>query len=397
MCQKLCENFIKKHKIPGMSIAVSKDGKSVWKEGFGLKDVENQVKCNEEASMLISSISKPLVALVLMHLWQSKLVYLDEDIRNYVPEFPIKEFDGKKVVITLRQLLSHYSGLRHYKNSKETRISRSYDDVIESLDLFKNDDLVAEPGTKFNYSTYAYTLISCVMERASKMKFLDLMKSYFEKIGLNETYADEVDVIINNRSRYYRYKNGVLQNAPFVNCSYKWAGGGFTSTVTDLTIFANFMLFLFQDLHKNPKNSQLFYETVKLMWTPIKSIQKNNLQKGYGLGWRIEYCSNTNGYNTTIYHTGSGSGNSCVLLMKIKNDFNLFEFCQNHKNTDYRPIKNTDEEEDIKNFKSQPSNVDESTSQSIKGITVAILTNLSDVNLVSLAKDISSAFNDFSD
>lgn len=57
-------------------------------------------------------------------------------------------------------------------------------------------------GTKFNYSTYAYTLISCVMERASKMKFLDLMKSYFEKIGLNETYADEVDVIINNRSRY---------------------------------------------------------------------------------------------------------------------------------------------------------------------------------------------------
>lgn len=69
--------------------------------------------------MLISSISKPLVALVLMHLWQSKLVYLDEDIRNYVPEFPIKEFDGKKVLNLISKpiftFFSHFVGCYYFK------------------------------------------------------------------------------------------------------------------------------------------------------------------------------------------------------------------------------------------------------------------------------------------
>ena len=111
--------------IPGAVVAVMKDGKLVWSEGIGYADVENDVPCTSETSMRIASISKPLTTVALMQLWQKGQVDLDAPIQNYVPEFPEKEFDREKVVITTRQLLSHLSGIRHYsKVQKDGKLNR---------------------------------------------------------------------------------------------------------------------------------------------------------------------------------------------------------------------------------------------------------------------------------
>ena len=100
--------------IPGAVVAVVKDGQLVWSEGLGYADVENEVPCTPDTSMRIASISKPLTAIALLQLWQRGKVDLDAPIQKYVPEFPVKEYDGEKVKITTRQLLSHTAGIRHY-------------------------------------------------------------------------------------------------------------------------------------------------------------------------------------------------------------------------------------------------------------------------------------------
>lgn len=105
--------------IPGAVVAVMKDGKLIWSEGMGYADVENDVPCKPNTLMRIASISKPLTAVALFQLWQKGLVNLDAPIQKYVPEFPEKEYKGEKVTISLRQLLSHSAGIRHYSKTKE--------------------------------------------------------------------------------------------------------------------------------------------------------------------------------------------------------------------------------------------------------------------------------------
>lgn len=104
--------------IPGAVVAVMKDSQLVWSEGMGYADVENDVLCTPEHSMRIASISKPLTVVALLQLWEQGLIDLDAPVQKYVPEFPEKEHDGRKTVITTRQLLSHVAGIRHYSKKE---------------------------------------------------------------------------------------------------------------------------------------------------------------------------------------------------------------------------------------------------------------------------------------
>ena len=100
--------------IPGAVLAVSKDGKLVCSVGLGYSDVENGVPCSPLTVMRVASISKAMSAVALMQLWEKGKVDLDAPIQKYVPYFPEKEFEGKPVTITTRQLLTHTAGIRHY-------------------------------------------------------------------------------------------------------------------------------------------------------------------------------------------------------------------------------------------------------------------------------------------
>ena len=112
--RELIQRMMLEQGIPGAQIAVSKNGCLVWSEGLGLADVENSVPCSPDSVMRIASISKPLTTVGLLQLWEKGLVDLDAPIQKYVPSFPEKKYDGEKVVITIRQLLAHLSGVRHY-------------------------------------------------------------------------------------------------------------------------------------------------------------------------------------------------------------------------------------------------------------------------------------------
>ena len=244
---------------PGMTVAISVNGKQVWQHGFGYSDLENRLLAGTGCIMRIASISKPLTMAVLAKLWEEGKVDLEANVREYVPDWPVKMVDGKEVELTVRQLCCHLSGVRHYDRKEdegkekeefqkeEYYIKEHFSTTDESVALFKDDALLSAPGQEFHYTTHGFTLLAKVIEKVTGEPFDKYMQAQFKELGLSNTFLDLNDPLIQNRARYYvRDKHHKLKNAPYVDNSYKWAGGGFLSSVGDMLRFGSMMLYSFQ-------------------------------------------------------------------------------------------------------------------------------------------------------
>ncbi|XP_037624403.1 serine beta-lactamase-like protein LACTB, mitochondrial isoform X1 [Sebastes umbrosus] len=365
---------------PGVVVGVSVDGAQVWSEGIGYADLENRVPCSPATVMRIASISKPLTSAAAARLCEEGKLELDVPVQKYVPEFPQKQFDGQDVTITPRMLLSHLSGIRHYekdakkvkedkekakrllkpekkedvKSSSENKdkpateqnakdkeatqtqkkkefeheeyyLKDNFESVIQALDLFKDDPLIFKPDTTFLYSTLAFTLLSAAVERAAGQRFLDVMTNMFHELGMLNTVPDENDPIIYRRSRFYHLnKRGRVVNCPYVDNSYKWAGGGFLSTVGDLLLFGNALLYSYQVAHLKDTEGLLpgFLkpQTAIDLWAPVNRTEASWDKDGlYAQAWLVveklqKYgqCRKRRHY---VSHTGGAVGASSVLLV----------------------------------------------------------------------------------
>ncbi|XP_076065583.1 serine beta-lactamase-like protein LACTB, mitochondrial [Oratosquilla oratoria] len=213
-------------------------------------------------------------------------------------------------------------------DSKEYFIKEEFKDIESALKLFQDDDLFFKPGTGYLYTTHGWTLISAVVEGAAEKPFTEVMCKLFHDLGLNNTYLDQHRPIIFNRARYYiRNKHNRLINAPYVDNSYKWAGGGFLSTVGDLTKFGNAVLYSYQrkEDSKDLLLGILKASTVKEMWKPTEGTKMDWDQDGsYGLGWGVveEKCKHgfCRACRHYVSHTGGAIGASSVLLILPSND-----------------------------------------------------------------------------
>ena len=258
--------------IPGLSVAVVTDHKLRWSTGYGLADVENYVPAKASTAYRLGSISKPITASAVMQLVERGKLDLDAPIQKYCPAFPQKQWP-----VTARLLLGHLAGVRHYKDETEFGSTRHYNSVVEGLEMFKNDPLLFEPGTKYNYTTHGFAVLGCAVEGASGMSFSDYVReNVFNPAGMDRIRVDNVADIIPNRAQgYVKSKSGELQNSGLADTSYKIPGGGFISTVDDLAKFAIAM----------QTGALLKKETVDLMWTSQKT--RDSKATEYGMGWGV--------------------------------------------------------------------------------------------------------------
>jgi len=262
--------LLKTSHAPGIAVSVGIEDRIVWSEGLGFADLEQRVPVNSaKTKFRIGSVSKTMTAVAIGKLFEQGLLDLDVPVQHYVPTFPQKRFP-----ISTRQLAGHLAGIRHYKGD-EFLNAKHYPNVLSGLEFFKNDPLLFEPGEKYAYSSYAWNLISAVVESAADQDFLSYMRdSIFIPMGMVSTIADQVDSLILYRSRYYNLKKDSTQiNSPWVDNSYKWAGGGFLSTADDLVRLG------FAHLD----SGFLTQETIELLWSSQEtdSGEKTN----YGIGW----------------------------------------------------------------------------------------------------------------
>ena len=309
--EQMIQVEMQKSGAPGVAVAIEQDGKIVFAKGFGFADVENKVSFTPQTVSRIGSISKTFTALAVLQLVEEGKIKLDDEVQVYVPSFP-----KKSAPITIRQLLGHQGGIRHYKGA-ETLSAKHYDSVEAALEIFKDDPLVAEPGTKFSYTSYGYNLLSRVVEAASGMSFGDyLQQRIFTPLGLKQTYLDEPARLIPNRARNYtRRQNGPVQNAQAVDQSNKWGGGGLVSTVEDLVHYGN----------SYDNNQLLKADSIQLMFTPQKT--SDGKPTSYGMGWmsaveegrrRIEHTGGSIGASSAL---AKYPGERTTIAVLVNNDF----------------------------------------------------------------------------
>ena len=207
-CRNLVQSYMLRYGVPGAVVAVAVNGRVVWSEGIGLADVENNVPCSKDTVMRIASISKSLTAVAVAKAWQQGKLDLDAPIQTYVPAFPEKSIGSVPVTITLRHLLSHMAGIRHYGSdkefdNKEYYIKKHYKTINDSLQLFSNDELLSVPGTSFHYTTHGWTLISAALEAAMGRPFLRVIREeVLQPLHMSSTTEELHCPLLQNRGRY---------------------------------------------------------------------------------------------------------------------------------------------------------------------------------------------------
>ncbi len=294
--RELLQQDLAEKRYPGIAVAVSVDGRTVLSEGFGYADLEHRVPMTPSVKFRVGSIAKPMTAATVATLYQQERIDLDASIERYVPTFPRKAHP-----ITARQLGGHLAGIRHYQGD-ENFIRDPYPTVLDALAIFADDPLLHEPGTAFSYTSHGFNLLSAVVEGASGSDFLGYIREVvFRPLGMNDTVADFVTSIIPHRAGFYvRDDNGELVNAPFVNNSYKWAGGGFLSTTEDVLRFGNAHL----------GDGYLSHDARHLLFTEQKT--RDGEPVGYGFGWFIGV--DPDGRRLWSHAGGSVGGTSLLII-----------------------------------------------------------------------------------
>ncbi len=288
------EAYRAEHALPAVSAAIGRDGEVVWAGAVGFADLEAETPATAETRFRIGSVSKTLTAALVGRLLERGALDLDRPVREWLPDYPEKRWP-----MTPRQLGGHLAGVRHYAPG-EFLWTRHYDSVREGLEMFEDDPLRFEPGTRYAYSSHGYNLLSAVLEVAGGDDFLTLMqREVFDPLDLERTVADHADREIEGRAGFYHLVGGAPRRAPDVDLSHKWAGGGFLSTPTDLVRFGRAWL----------ADDYLSAETRRALWTSQRT--SDGKETGYGIGWRARRTSD----GLLVGHGGGSVGGRTEFLV----------------------------------------------------------------------------------
>ena len=157
----IVQRLMAKRHIPGVSVAVVKDGKVVLAKGYGLASVELGVPATADTVYQLASVTKTFTATAIMMLAREGKLSLDDRITERLPDLPKAWHD-----VTVRHLLSHTSGIKSYTSVKDFHKSTRKDFARrEILDLVAKEPLEFKPGEKWNYTNTGYFLLGMLIEK----------------------------------------------------------------------------------------------------------------------------------------------------------------------------------------------------------------------------------------
>lgn len=263
--------------LPGLSVAVGVGGNIVWAEGFGWADMEKRVPVSPGMRFRIGHASKSLTSAAVGLLLEKGRLHLEEEIQTYVAEFPRKQWP-----VTLRQLMGHVAGVRHYESEQDSTPIAHCDRATEGLKRFADQPLRFEPDTQYGYSTFGWVLVSAAVEAATNEPLSAFMAAQvFKPLGMSATRFDSPTEPIQDRVTFYQRRftgdagEGVVP-ATTVDYSCFAGAGAILSTPSDLVRFGMAI-----------NGGKLLHpDTVKKLQTP--QLLTSGKETEYGLGWMVE-------------------------------------------------------------------------------------------------------------
>ena len=338
----VAEAFLQQTKIPGFSIAISKNDEILYAKGFGYATIEQHIKMETTTLMRTASVAKVITATAIGKLVSEGKIDLDAPIKKYIPYI-----DKKYADITSRQLAGHTSGLAHRPKGNSYK-KKQYHTIEETVNLIKTP-LLFDPDTDYKYSTHAFNLLAAVIEGASGKSYIDYMDNHvFKPLQMTQTVSENIKKLSKKHASLYYLKDEKLHKEKITNASYKLPGAGFRSTPIDLV-----------KMMTGYTNGFISKEVVQEMF---KSHQlKNNKKTNVGIVWRSSYDAFG---NKVLEHAGSWRGARTVIVHYPKEQLNIaiminadcpifieetaHNFAQLFRNTKKKQIISDDIKENIK-------------------------------------------------
>ena len=287
---------MEEYNIPGVSIAIAKDGKLVYAKGFGIANSVSETKVTINTLFQAGSISKPLAALAALKLVEEGKIDLDTDVNNYLKTWKIPENEfTKDEKVTLRRILTHTAGITVH-GFPGYKPKDKFPSTIDVLKGKGNTDAVtvnAIPGSSWRYSGGGYTVMQQIVKDVSGVELDEFMKiNIFPALDMREsTFQQPIDEsksaiasgAYNGRGELYK---GVWHNYPEI------AAAGLWTTPSDLIKYCLHI----QNIYNDKIEGVLTKEVVIEMLTP----HKNN----WGLGPQLK----NKGAFSLFEHGGKNAG-----------------------------------------------------------------------------------------
>jgi len=274
--------------IPGLTLLVSKNGRPIRTEGYGLSNLELHVPAKPDTIFESGSVGKQFTATAIMLLVEEEKVRLDDPITRYFPQAPATWSQ-----VTVRELLSHTAGFTDYPADFDEQ--KNYTET-ELLQLVEALPLAYPPGTNWSYSNLGYLTLGILIHKVTGQFYGDfLQERIFRPLGMSTARIINEADIIPNRSAGYRLVKGEWKNQEWVSPSLNTtADGSLYFSILDL---AKWDAALYTDrLLKQASLTQ--------MWTvaPLRDGKEN--AGHYGYGWFIGFQDG----HRVIEHEGSWQG-----------------------------------------------------------------------------------------
>lgn len=282
---------MKKKQVPGMSLAIVKNGEIVKAKGYGLANIELNVSATSNTVYQSGSIAKQFTATLIMMLVEEGKLQLSDKINQYINNTP-KIWEN----ITIYHLLTHTSGLKNYdleNNDLKFNFSQNYSDE-ELIHMAASLPLEFEPGEKWKYCNTGYILLGIIINKISGKHWGDLAEEYiFKPLDMKTARIISEEDIILNRAAGYRLIKGEIKNQEYVSPSLnRTADGSLYLTVLDLAKWDKALY----------EGKLLKQSSLQQMWTPVKL--KNCEVVQYGFGWKFGKLNN----HPVIFHSGAWQG-----------------------------------------------------------------------------------------
>ncbi|WP_255474374.1 serine hydrolase domain-containing protein [Pontibacter qinzhouensis] len=287
------------------TVLVTKYDKVIYKGAFGYADFGRKDTLTTETAFQLASVSKQFTAMAVMMLQEQGELSYEDSVQQYIPDFPYKG-------ITIRQLLTHRSGLPNYtyfsdKLWPDRKEPITNQDVL-NLMVLHQPKIHYKPDTHFEYSNTGYSVLASIVEKVADMPFEVYMQKYiFKPLDMKNTFMYSKDFMVlsgkiatgytmGKRKRSHDYLDSVLGDK------------GMYSTI--------------EDLHKW---DQALYTQKLVKWKTLEeafagSRTEKKKAEDYGFGWRIREIESG---DTAVYHGGLWHGFNTYLLRNKKDHSSL--------------------------------------------------------------------------
>ncbi|MGG7163562.1 serine hydrolase domain-containing protein [Clostridium ihumii] len=296
MIDEFIANYTKnKSEAPGFSLAVMKDGRTVYNKSYGFRSMEDKTEITEDTCFYIASLAKSFTAAAIMLLYEQSKLDLNDNINKYFKDLP-QHYDDVKII----NIVNHTSGIKDYftvyENNNKSTDNMTNADVYDFI--LREKELEYPCNSRFGYSNTAYVLLALLIEKLSGQSFSDFLEhNFFKPLGMKNTFVfTEKTQVIPNRA--YGYKKEGDKFCDFDYCGLTTGDGGIYSTINDLKLWMAAF-----------ENESIFNKDII-----DKIFTSNKLNDGsrgkYGFGWFILEEDNVK----VPFHSGHYNGFTNIIL-----------------------------------------------------------------------------------